>query len=221
MPHDQLNASLAAALEGRRLLAHPFYTRWVAGDISRDEIRAYAEQYRHFEATFPRVLATVIAGMDESPARAALQRNHDDETGVTGRSHLELFDAFADSVGADTLAPATQATEHLLDIYRDLAGRGAVAGITALLAYETQVPDVAAAKSAALRTHQGLDGAAVEFWDVHSGLDREHADWAIDSLAVLGASPEEVRDAAAPAASAWWAFLDEREAARPQPLLTV
>ena len=77
------------------------------------------------------------------------------------------------------------------------------------------MPELAAAKSAALRAQLGLDRETVAFWDVHAGLDGDHAGWAIEALASTGASAQAVGDAAGAAAAAWWDFLDEREAARP------
>src|SRR3982074_1370233 len=42
-----------AIISGRRMLAHPFYQRWLAGDLTLDDLRSYAGQYYKFEAAFP------------------------------------------------------------------------------------------------------------------------------------------------------------------------
>lgn len=211
---DELRAALEAALDGCRLIEHPFYRRWVAGGVGVDEIRAYTAQYRHFEASLPGVLSAAAHGFEEPSAREALERNLADETGASGTSHLELLDRLATAIGTDPAAP-TAATARLVDVYAGLSAQGSVAGTAAVLAYETQVPAIAAAKSTALRAQLGLDREAVAFWDVHAGLDGDHAGWALEALAAAGATPAAVGTAAREAAAAWWGFLDEREALRP------
>ncbi|HET9050955.1 MAG TPA: iron-containing redox enzyme family protein [Candidatus Dormibacteraeota bacterium] len=213
---DDLRAAVDAALDGRRLIEHPFYRRWVAGGVGVDEIRAYTAQYRHFEASLPGVLTAAAAGFEQPAARAALERNLADETGTggDGPSHLELLDRLATSIDAPPAVP-TAATVRLVSAYAALAAQGPVAGTAAVLAYETQVPELAAAKSAALQAQLGLDRDDVAFWEVHAGLDGDHAGWGLDALAAAGATPHAVGAAAGAAAAAWWDFLDEREAVRP------
>jgi pyrroloquinoline quinone (PQQ) biosynthesis protein C len=65
MDLERLRAELDRALAGRHLLSHPFYLRWEAGELGADELHAYAGQYRHFEATLPRVLRRIL-GVYES-----------------------------------------------------------------------------------------------------------------------------------------------------------
>ena len=50
-----LQQSMFEVLSDRQLMDHPFYRRWEAGELSRDELTSYAEQYRHFEAMMPEV----------------------------------------------------------------------------------------------------------------------------------------------------------------------
>lgn len=212
MLDQDLHAALDAALSNRRLLTHPFYQRWCRGELSADDLRGYAEQYRFFEAEVPAALARVRDGIADSEARAMVQRNLDDETGVTGTAHLELFERFASSLGARPGAPPSAATAGLTTTYRALAGAGPAAGLAAMLAYESQAAEIAESKASGLVAHHGMSGEALEFWNVHATADVEHAQWALDALAALGATPDEVRVSARAAADAWWAFLDERDA---------
>jgi len=206
MDADRLDAVLQARLDGRRLLDHPFYRRWSRGEVSVEELRAYAAQYRHFEAALPSHLEAVAA--DEALRDVAL-RNLDDE-----QTHLQLFDAFAAALGEPQPAAPSPAMQSLLDVYQQAGARNAAEGFAALLAYEAQSPDVAASKAAGLREHGILDGEGLAFWDLHATLDRDHAGWALDALSECGASEAELGDSIEAAASAWWAFLDEREALR-------
>lgn len=213
MTTDELSTALDLALADRRLLEHPFYRRWEAGELRADELAAYAAQYAHFEAALPAMLRAILKRLDpESPAAGLLRQNLADEEGVP-QPHVALFAAFADGAGAHA-TPPTAATRHLLDTYERQVAAGSTSGIAALLAYETQAPEIAATKAAGLRAHYALDARAVEFWDVHSRMDRDHAQWAVDALAQLPDAGAAL-PAARAAADAWWAFLDERESEAP------
>ena len=52
----QIKSLVHESLEGRLLLAHPFYRRWEAGELSEDELARYAGQDRYFEAYLPEFL---------------------------------------------------------------------------------------------------------------------------------------------------------------------
>jgi len=213
MRPEQIEAALRARLRGRWLLDHPFYRRWTAGEVSIEELRAYAAQYRHFEAMVPSHLRAVARSADQPALREQALRNLDDEAGTTP-THLELFERFASAIGAPAHAEPSAAMTRLLDTYRATTRAGAAAGFAALLAYELQAPEVSATKAEGLRCHHNLDGDALGFWDVHASLDAEHAGWALDALARSDAAVATVVAAAGAAADAWWAFLDEREAVR-------
>jgi len=217
MLRTELDAVLDDILRSRRLLAHPFYRRWEAGGLERDELATYAAQYRHFEAALPAVLEGIAARLPEGRARQLVEANLDDERGVPA-PHLELFDAFARAVGASATA-ATAATAALVDLYLALAEQSPVAALAAVAAYEVQAPAVAASKADGLRTRYGLDADGVRFWDVHAGVDEVHGAWMLEALGAVAQGADDVVGPATAAADAWWAFLDEREAAAPVPAL--
>jgi len=210
-----LSDSVARALEGRALLAHPFYRRWEAGLLTQDDLAEYAVHYRSFEAVLPQVLAGVVEGLHadgELEAEAMVRRNLEDELGRP-EPHLALFDRFTGTlVGQAVSSEPGPAAEALVQTYLDLGLDGPVATLAGLAAYETQASAIASTKADGLRRWYGMDQADTEFWDVHAAMDEEHGEWALEALFVLGADPDEVAEAAQRAADAWWAFLDEREA---------
>jgi pyrroloquinoline-quinone synthase len=210
-----LAGALASALEDRRLLTHPFYRRWEAGELTSSELAEYAVHYRAFEAVLPEVLATVV---DELMAQAEFEvaelvaRNLADELGRP-EPHLALFDEFAAALPVAPVASGPgPAARRLADTYRELAQRSPAAAIAGLAAYETQAAGIAATKGEGLRRWYGMDPSGTRFWDVHSSMDADHGDWAVEALALLGADVDEVAEGARRAADAWWALLDEREA---------
>ncbi len=211
-------AAVADALVGRELLCHPFYRRWEAGRLQPGELAEYAVHYRAFEAALPVVLAEVadrLRGTGNLEAAAVVEQNLADELGRP-EPHLALFDRFAAALaGAPAATSPGPAAEALVDTYLELADEGPVAALAGLAAYETQAAAIAASKADGLRRWYGLDAEATEFWDVHAQMDAEHGDWTVEALALVGAGPDQVVDAARRAADGWWALLDEREAEAP------
>jgi len=213
--NSELAEAVATALEDRRLLTHPFYRRWEAGELTPAELAEYAVHYRAFESVLPEVLAVVVDElMAEAECTAAelVARNLADELGHP-EPHLAMFDDFAAALPAAPVASAPgPAAVALADTYRTLARQSPVAALAGLAAYETQAAAIAASKGDGLRRWYGMDDAGTRFWDVHSTMDAEHGAWAVEALALLGADPGAVGDGARRAADAWWALLDERQA---------
>ncbi|HZU79473.1 MAG TPA: iron-containing redox enzyme family protein [Acidimicrobiales bacterium] len=199
-------------LADRRLLAHPFYRRWEAGALEPGELASYGEQYRYFEQLLPDVLQAVVDALPEGEARELTAANLHDERAVPA-PHVELFDAFLRAAGGDPAAAAGPAATALVDAYRDAAAAGPVAALAAVAAYELQAPAIAVSKAEGLRTHYDMGRPDTLFWDVHGVMDESHSTWVLDALAALPADLDEVGAVARRTADAWWAFLDEREAA--------
>src|ERR1700722_9972503 len=176
MRTTKVSDALALALEGRRLLLHPFYQRWEAGELAPSELAAYAGQDRFFEAALPSVLTAVVNGDDDDIARGLVQANLDDELGRP-TSHLELFDAFAFAVGAPVAAEPGAATQALANVYAELVAVGPLAALAGVAAYEFQSPEIAASKADGLRRHYHLGLDDTRFWDVHSDVDETHRQW--------------------------------------------
>src|ERR1019366_5551379 len=103
-----LSTQIDLVLDGRRLLSHPFYRRWEAGELGDGELAAYASQYEHFERQPPRTLEAIIEACEPGEARDVIQSSLDDELGAP-RAHVELLGSFLDAVGAAP-APPPQAT---------------------------------------------------------------------------------------------------------------
>jgi pyrroloquinoline-quinone synthase len=211
MTPDQVETSLTAALADRQLLNHPFYRRWEAGTLQPGELGDYAAQYRYFETALPGILRDLLGRLEPGPAAALVEHNLRDEESNPA-PHVALFEIFATAVGAGDSA-ASDATRRLLARYQELIDSSAAEGLAALVAYEMQAPSIAASKAAGLRRDYEVDAAGTRFWDIHADMDQDHARWGIEALAALGAPQDQVVGAARSAADAWWAFLDDREAA--------
>ena len=206
------------AIERRSLLRHPFYTKWVAGELPRTALQEYARQYYAFESTFPRFLSALHSRSERPDVRASILDNlWDEEHGEA--NHQELWLRFAEGIGVDRgdvwSAPWNDATQGLVDAYWRSATEGPVAaGVGALYAYERQVPEVAKAKIEGLRRWYGVEDArTLGFFREHGTLDVEHAGAERRIVAELAVGCEaEVLEAAGAALEAWWRFLDAVDA---------
>jgi pyrroloquinoline-quinone synthase len=199
---------LELSLRDRQLLNHPFYRRWEAGDLSLNELRLYAEQYRFFEQMLPRFLERLAQELPEGAARESVLRNLADE--VARPSHLELFEKFAGFYQASS-APISPAMQQLVDAYAEVLLLGPSAALAGLWAYESQGAGIADSKAAGLATHYGASPDALAFWWAHGTVEGDHAKWTLEALEQLAPEEEVAREATRSVGEAWWAFLDERE----------
>jgi pyrroloquinoline-quinone synthase len=204
---------LYRAAHERRLLDHPFYLAWLAGELTRSDLADYAAQYRHVEQILLATLEATAAKLPAGHARRLVEANLADELSRP-RPHLELLDDFAAAVGADTSNLPSPATTRLVATYQDAAQEGPVAALAVVGAYEVQAAEVAATKATSLRSRYHLDSTGCRFWDVHAGLEDSHASWTAEAIEELSPGHRYVSRHAAASAAGWWAFLEEREAAR-------
>lgn len=205
-----------ALIAERHLLKHPFYTKWQAGTLTREELQDYAHQYYAFESTFPRLLSALHTRSDRPDVRQSLLDNlWDEEHGEV--NHAEMWLRFAEGIGADResvrRADRNAGTQALLDTYWSSVSDGPIAaGIAALYAYERQVPEVATEKIRGLVEQYGVDDPrTLAFFTVHSTLDVEHSGAERAMIAALAPSPadeEAVLASTRAALDAWWGFLD-------------
>lgn len=204
----QLETDINASLNGLRLLDHPFYRRWEAGELSRDELTHYAEQYRFFEEMFPQFLTKLSALLPDGPARESVLDNLKDE--ISPPSHLDLFEQFAASFDATDTA-ISPAMSHLVESYGALIEQGPHASLAGLWAYEVQGAEIAQSKAEGLARHYGARSEALAFWRAHGAVEDDHAKGTLEALSSLELDLNEVEVASRSIAQAWWTFLDERE----------
>src|ERR1019366_7226735 len=87
------------------LLCHPFYKAWSAGELTRDDLREYTEDYYPHVDAFPGYLAQLGVRLEEGELRRAVLANMTDEKGGEDsfgepeRSHSELWLDFVEGVG--------------------------------------------------------------------------------------------------------------------------
>jgi pyrroloquinoline-quinone synthase len=159
----QLFDRLAAARSRWNVLEHPFYVRWSRGELTSDELSFYAGEYRHAVVALADA-ATVVAGTCEPV------REHADEE----RAHVELWDDFAEAVGASDIVDPLPETLECVEAWT--AARDALEGLAILYAVEAGQPAISRTKLDGLVEHYGVEeGPATEYFALHAELDHDHA----------------------------------------------
>ena len=164
----------------KHLLKHPFYLAWARGELSKDALTDYSEQYYHHVAAFPTYLSAVHANCDDQATRKELLNNLIDEE-AGSPNHPELWKKFAASLGVEE-AQLTQTgkqpeTENLINTFRSVCNQRSTAeGLAALYAYESQIPSICESKIDGLKKHYGFTKPDhYQYFTVHIEADRAHS----------------------------------------------
>jgi pyrroloquinoline-quinone synthase len=175
-------ARLDEVRSANSVLAHPFYERWSAGELSPHELGIYAGEYRHAVVALAR--ASALAAEKAAPGHARGLRHHADEEA----SHVELWDQFAQAAGAAPAAagePALAESEECARAWT--AGEDLLDHLAVLYAVEASQPEISRTKIEGLTTHYGYteEGPAAEYFRLHELSDAEHARQAAELIAEL------------------------------------
>lgn len=208
--------SLRSAVMEYSMLKHPFYVAWSEGKLSQEVLAEYAKQYYAHVRAFPTYVSGVHSHCEDVSIRQQLLENLiEEERGE--ENHPELWQRFAEGLGVSraevkdaALLPATvDSVKRLKELtqredYRD--------GLAALLAYESQIPEVAKTKREGLKSFYGIeDERAVAFFRVHESIDVLHNQVEMNILVNQCADSQSQDRAVAAAregAQALWVFLD-------------
>jgi len=185
----RLDETRAAA----NVLEHPFYQRWSAGELSAEELRRYAGEYRHAVIALASA-STHAADAAQEPHRAGLRRHAEEET-----RHVKLWEEFERALGSPSESreqepverkplPQTQACVEAWD-----AGESLLERLAVLYAIEASQPEISKTKLEGLAAHYGYtdEGPATEYFAVHELLDVEHARQAGELIERLLAEAED------------------------------
>jgi pyrroloquinoline-quinone synthase len=166
------------------LLCHPFYKAWSAGRLTREDLRAYAQDYYHHVHEFPAYLADFGLRLEEGEIRRAVLANMCDEKGTedskgNGVPHSDLWLDFAEGMGSsrnlEWHSPVPE-IRQLIRYFHRVANEGQPEeALAALYAYESQVPRVAVEKERGLRAMYGADDKTCGYFTLHAEADVYHA----------------------------------------------
>jgi pyrroloquinoline-quinone synthase len=228
MNHTEFFQQLETCIAKYDLLCHPFYKAWTAGQLTRDDLREYAQDYYHHVAAFPTYLAELGVRLDEGELRRSILANLADEKGgedlfgEPSRAHSELWLDFAEGMGSGRNlrrhSPLPE-IKQLTAFFHRVASEGTPEeALAAFYAYESQVPRVAKEKARGLQEMYGANQRTTAYFTLHTTADVLHSQvWRQQLAKQLETHPENAEkalDAAENAAKALWQGLDGIEARR-------
>jgi pyrroloquinoline-quinone synthase len=150
---------LDAVCDRRNILRHPFYRRWEAGQLTRDDLSFYAGEYRH-----------AVCALADLADAASLQEHAAEEA-----AHVALWDQFAAELGAELDREPRAETAACVEAWTSPADE--LEGIAALYAIESTQPEVSRTKLDGLVSFYGFErGAGTEYFALHAERDLEHAE---------------------------------------------
>ncbi len=209
------------------LLCHPFYKAWAAGELSREDLRQYAEDYYHHVQAFPGYLAQLGIRLEDGDLRRAVLANMTDENGgesafgEPGESHADMWLDFVEGMGgrrATARRPVKEVRDLVAWFQRTASEGTAEEALAAFYAYESQVPRIAAEKDRGLRDLYGASAKTRSYFTLHTTADVYHSQvWRKLLQKRIEAHPEAAERAlraADAAAKALWTALDGVEARR-------
>jgi pyrroloquinoline-quinone synthase len=202
-----VSGSVWERIEDRRarynVLEHPFYVKWSAGELTREELARYAGQYRHATEALARLCAQAA---EEAPQenREEIAVHADEE-----ELHVGLWDDFVQAVGGEIGAQPTPETAECVTEWT--APDGYLGRLARMYAIESGQPEIARVKREGLARFYGIDGGAgSEYFRVHERADHVHAEES-RRLIEQAMRPEDEDELVAAAESAFranWRLLD-------------
>jgi pyrroloquinoline-quinone synthase len=151
------------------VLEHPFYVRWSAGELSRDQLARYAGQYRH--------ATEALARLCRQTAETAPERRRDEIAAHAEEeeAHVGLWDDFVEAAGGEIGAEPTPETAECVSDWT--APDGYLAQLARLYAIESGQPEISRVKRDGLTRFYGINGGpGGEYFRVHEESDHAHAE---------------------------------------------
>lgn len=226
MTTQDFSQQLDARIAKYDLLCHPFYKAWSAGQLTRDDLREYAEDYFHHVEAFPAYLEQFANRLEDGKLRRAVVANMKDELGSSSETgepaHSELWLDFVEGMGGSRELSGHEPVgevKALIAKFREVGCEGTPEeALAAFYAYESQVPHVAKEKARGLREMYGADEKTCGYFTLHATADVFHSQvWkgqVAESVEGNLEAAEKALNAGETAARALWNALDGIEARR-------
>jgi pyrroloquinoline-quinone synthase len=151
------------------VLEHPFYLRWAAGELSREELARYTGQYRH--------ATEALARLCRQASESAPDRRRDEIAlhAAEEEAHVGLWDGFIEAAGGEIGAEPTPETAECVTVWT--AGGGYLSALARMYAIESGQPEISRVKREGLSRHYGIDGGpGGEYFRIHEEADHAHAE---------------------------------------------
>jgi pyrroloquinoline-quinone synthase len=144
------------------VLAHPFYTRWERGELTREELAFYAGEYRH-------AVSALADAASTATALAGPEHAFEEE------EHVGLWDDFRSACGDELDRAPLSGTRDCVAAWT--AARDPLEALAILYAVEAGQPEVSRTKLEGLLRFYGFasDSHGTAYFRLHAERDHEHA----------------------------------------------
>ena len=189
--------------ERHNVLEHPFYVRWSAGELTREELARYAGQYRHATEALARLCQQAAESAPASRREQIAAHAAEEE------AHVGVWDAFVEAAGGEIGAEPTPETAECVAAWT--THDGYLTELARMYAIESGQPEISRIKREGLVRFYGIDGdAGGEYFRLHEQTDHAHADESrrLIEEAITPAAEDAVVAAAESAFRANWRLLD-------------
>jgi pyrroloquinoline-quinone synthase len=151
------------------VLEHPFYVRWSAGELSREELARYAGQYRHATEALARLCSQTAETAPEGHREEMAAHAAEEET------HVGLWDDFVEAAGGGIGAEPTPETAECVTAWT--SPEGYLTQLARMYAIESGQPEISRIKREGLSRFYGINGGpGGEYFRVHEEADHAHAE---------------------------------------------
>jgi pyrroloquinoline-quinone synthase len=151
------------------VLEHPFYQRWSAGELTREQLADYSGQYRYATEAVARMSDGVAAAAPAGERRGLVAHAREEH------DHIAMWDGFVEAVGGDVDAAPNPETTECVEAWTRQDGFGPQ--LARLFAVESGQPAISKTKSEGLSAHYEIhDAPGNLYFTVHEKMDVHHAD---------------------------------------------
>ncbi len=152
------------------VLEHPFYQRWSAGELTREELADYSGQYRYATEAIAKLSADIATPHPPESERNGLKNHAREEA-----EHIAMWDGFVEAVGGTVGATPNAETLECVETWTKEDGFGRQ--LARLYAVESGQPEISKTKTEGLSEHYEIvDAPGNLYFTVHEEMDVHHAE---------------------------------------------
>ena len=159
-------------IEKRSLLKHSFYKMWSEGKLTIDHLQGYSKEYFQLVKIVPKFVESISKTTGNSDIITSNAREE--------AEHVELWARFATALGVsmnDLISyGGSEKTNEAVAKLMGLADLTFEEAVSAMYAYEMELPKISRSKIDGLKKLYGMDSEdATKYFEIHEEADVRHA----------------------------------------------
>jgi pyrroloquinoline quinone (PQQ) biosynthesis protein C len=197
---------------------HPFFVRFQAEHLTRQQLQTFFRQYHYFCKHFVKVLEGLLYAtpIDEVEMRVELIKTLHSElgSGSCEQAHVKQLERFGQKLGLresdlKRTEPIPEVTTYLKVLHRLFIETDYLVALGAELAVETTAASEFRYFASGLHKYPDFTPEALVFFELHLQEEQHHTDWLFDAVRKTATTPEQLARVAAGArqlADTWHEF---------------